>query len=85
MKRYLTISSVVLMAVLLSTLAFPAEEEITLKNPEGLTFDSEDNLVVADTGNNRILVFDSWLNLKMKIENKEGFQWQWKRSVSTKL
>ncbi|MBN1916547.1 MAG: 6-bladed beta-propeller [Verrucomicrobia bacterium] len=38
-------------------------ETLTLKNPEGLFFDSKDRLLVADTGNNRILVFSPQLAL----------------------
>ncbi len=75
MRTNFAILIVSLIAVGLSSSAWPAEKEIKeiiLKGPEGLTYDAKDNLVVADTGNNRVLVFDPSLKLIMKIENKEG-------------
>ena len=38
-------------------------ETVTLKDPEGLFYDSKDRLLVADTGNNRVLIFAPDLSL----------------------
>ncbi len=41
--------------------------ENQFNNPEGIAFDSEGNVFIADRGNNRIQVFDSNLKLKSSI------------------
>jgi len=41
--------------------------EVELKEPTDLVVDSEQNIYIADSGNNRILIFDKDLNLKQEI------------------
>lgn len=60
-----------IITIILSAYATDDEEEIALNQPEGICYDSEDNLYVADTGNNRVLIFDPSLKVIFRIENKK--------------
>jgi len=58
-------------AIALVFFCMTSSSAVTLKEPGGLTFDDEDRLIVADTGNDRILVFTPALELKT-IVGKSG-------------
>lgn len=54
---------------------------LTLKNPAGLAYDHSDNLYVADTGNNRILIFTPKLTLAASFGEEGSGDGQFKGPV----
>jgi DNA-binding beta-propeller fold protein YncE len=54
---------------------------VMLKNPEGLAYDPSDNLYVADTGNNRILIFTPKLTLAASFGEEGTADGQFKGPV----
>ena len=58
-------------------------QTIALNRPEGLAFDAKDNLYVADTGNNRILVFAPDLTLSREFGSEGTGEGQFKNPHTT--
>jgi len=69
----LAVFALCLLGGLLSVRAPAAEPDMTLKEPNGLCFDADDHLLVADTGQHRVLEFDPALKLVRQFgTGKEG-------------
>ena len=71
MKICMSLILFVAFLILSSACTADEAEEIILNQPEGVCYDSKDNLYVADTGNNRVLVLDPSLKVIMRIENRK--------------